>query len=159
MDWDILKTIRETTDWLIEKYKAANDYNTKNQLNKIANQISKLAVNKATYLAILKNELSSNKEYVDLFQIRNAIKTAEDDTKKLKELLDEFQFETAEVSFNFKHGLEKLTQLKQIKLIELKEMVLKDILSSKEMEKVHSDLESFEQKWIDLGKEIDTLIR
>lgn len=156
---DVLKTFRETVDWLIEKYKAASDYDTKKQLNKIANQISRLAVNKAAYLSTLKEELNSNKENIDLSKIHYAIRVAEEDTGKLRELLNEVKFETAEVSFSFKYNLEKLTKLKEIKLTELKELVSKEVLSSQETEKVISGLESFEQKWIELGKEIDALIR
>ncbi len=155
----IFQTVRETVDWLIEKYKAVTDSETKNQLSKIADQISILAANKAAYLVVLKNELNKNTEYVDLSRIHSALSTAEEDTQILRDLLDKFKLGSQEISFNLKHGLEKLTMLKRIKLNELKELILQDVLTIQEAEKIVSELESFEQKWIALGQEIDMAIR
>jgi hypothetical protein len=155
MDLDIFKTIRETTDWLIEKYKNVTDSKTKNQLSQIANQISKLATNKAVYLASLKRGLNSNKTDVDLFEIQNAIRTAEKDTNVLNELLHKTDLDSAKVTFSLKNGLETLTMLKAIKLTELKELIAKDVVKIEDQKKIISELEAFEQKWVELGKEID----
>ena len=159
IDLDLLKAIRETVDWFIEKYKNVDDFDTKNKLSIIADQISKIASNKAAYLATLKNNLNNNTEYIDVPPITKALSIAEKDTEELSKLLDEFKFETVKVTFSLKHGLEKLTNLKQIKIIELKEMISKDILTSIETEKIISELESFEKEWIDLGNKIDEIIK
>lgn len=159
MDWDVLKTTRETIDWLITKYKEGDDYSKKKKLNKIATQISILVVNKIEYISILKRELKSNKEYVDLAKIHSALSIAEKDTTRLNELCKELSLEALDVSFSFKHGLEKLTRSKEIKLSELRELVSTGLISNKDTEDVILELENFEQKWVDLGKEIDQLVK
>ena len=158
IDLDLIKQVRETIDWLIGKHKGISNSQKKAVLNQIANQISTLAVNKAAYLVALKQELGSANETVDLYKITSALKTARTDTEKLNDLLTEFDLDAAKFTFSLKHGLEKLTRLKQLKLKELEELVAEDTPGSAQLNDIIHELEAFEHQWIDLGKEIDDII-
>jgi len=105
----------------------------------------------------LKKGLSSNEVYIDVDDIKSALQTAETDTEKLNALIRELN--SKEVTFSLKHSLEKLASLKQIKVAELKELIAKDALDIADQGKVIHELEEFEQKWIDLGKDIDILFK
>lgn len=159
IDVDFLKTIRETIDWLSEKYKGVTNSQKKMTLNKIANQISRLAVHKAAYLAALKTGLTADEENVDLYTINKAIATAKEDTDTLNKLLSDLDLDTSKFTFSLKYGLEKLTRLKQIKLSELEQLLAKDSVGTTEVNKVIEELASFENQWIELGREIDVFIK
>lgn len=159
IDVDFLKFVRETVDWLGEKYKGITNSQKKATLNKVANQISRLAVNKAAYLAALKSGLTSEDENIDLHTINTAIATAKKDTDTLHELLTKLDLNASKFSFSLKHGLEKLTRLKQIKLSELEALVATNEVGPVETQKVIEELASFESQWMALGTEIDILIK
>jgi hypothetical protein len=156
MNLDILKPIRETIDWLIEKYKTATDIKTKNQLNEIANEISKISVHKAAYLEVLKREIELGKDFIDLSKARDAISEADKDTNNLSELLKRFDFDSSKIGFSLKHDLEELTRLKQVSLADLKRIYSEDKFTSDTQEKLISELESFKLRWVELGKKIDS---
>ena len=160
MDLDLFKTVRETIDWLIGKYKLATNNNEKQNLSTVANQISKVATNNAIFIEELKKALSSNNELIDLDNITSAIQIAESDIDKLSELIKKIDLDSSKYTFSFKHGLEELTQLKQIKIIELQEMISKKMISKdRSIKDIISELESFRQRWIDLGNTIDQLFK
>ena len=124
MDLDLFKTVRETIDWLIGKYKLATNNNEKQNLSTVANQISKVATNNAIFIEELKKALSSNNELIDLDNITSAIQIAESDIDKLSELIKKIDLDSSKYTFSFKHGLEELTQLKQIKSLNYKTILL-----------------------------------
>ena len=159
MDLDFLATIRETIDWIIKKYDDAKDKQLKKQLDEIANQIRHLANNKRAYLATLKKGLTSKQEEMDIFEINQALITAHGDTEKLNVLIEKFDLDKAKIPFSLKDALQKLTQQKQIKIEELKELVSKEGIKINDIEKIVSDLESFEQQWVELGTKIDNAFK
>ena len=157
LDLDVFKAIRETIDWLVEKYKGITDAQSKNQLNKVANQISLLIAKKTAYLSVLKKSLSSKEEYIDTNDIREALQTAEADTQVLNTLIKGLN--AKEVTFSLKHSLEKFASLKQEKVSELKKMITGDKIGNEDQEKVIQELEAFEQRWVELGNKIDLLFK
>ncbi len=153
----ILKPIRETVDWLLGHYKNIKNDLTKEQLSQIANQISKLITNKIVYIDSFRKEFESNEPEINSDKLKTALETAEEDTKKLNGLLKEFKFDSKAISFSLLQQLESLTALKLGNIQRAKDLFLKSE-REKQMQ-IINDLESFQQKWLDIGNEIDAKFR
>ncbi|WP_298420456.1 hypothetical protein [uncultured Kordia sp.] len=158
IDLDSLNFVKSITGLLEKSYNKITNLQKKNKLNAIANQISRLVIHKTKYIAVLKQVVSSGEEEVDLYAINSAIAIAEKDTAKLNEMLEAYDLDASKYTFSLKHGLEKLTMLKQIKLNELKEVISNNHSTSIDLDNMIKELTSFEDKWIALGKEIDVFI-
>ncbi len=158
VDLDSLNFVKSITGLLEKSYNKITNLQKKNKLNAIANQISRLVIHKTKYIAVLKQVVSSGEEEVDLYAINSAIAIAEKDTAKLNEMLEAYDLDASKYTFSLKHGLEKLTMLKQIKLNELKEVISNNHSTPIDLGNMIKELTSFEDKWIALGKEIDVFI-
>lgn len=158
IDMDSINVLKKIKDFLEETYTTITNHQKKKKLNAIANQISKLVINKTSYLATLKKMLTSGQEEIDLLEIHSAIAIAEEDAGTLNKLLTAYDLDASKYTFSLKHGLEKLTTLKQIKLTELKEVLSNNHSTSIDLDTIIKELASFEDKWIALGVQIDAFI-
>lgn len=70
-------------------------------------------------------------------------------------MVDEYKFDSKKITFSLRHGLEILTLKKRITIVELKQTYVTKVIGVEEQSEIISQIESFEQKWIDLGEEID----
>lgn len=159
MDISIIKPIRETVDWLLGKFKSAKDHHQKEQINKIAQQIVKLIVNKSLSSTILKNMLESENEHISVYKIRESIFKTEEDLRVLHELLEESNMNIEHIPFTLNLGLSELTNHKMVRIDELKTMISNGNFGIKEQEKMLEDLNNFNIEWTKLGEEIDQLFR
>ncbi|MFP9098357.1 hypothetical protein ACLI09_04825 [Flavobacterium sp. RHBU_24] len=150
---DLLKPILETIDWIKKNYVEMKSDAEKYKLNTIIEDISTLIIHKNEYLYRLNEVKNSEEELKE--EIKKSLKIAEADITKLLISIRDTELKASTVGLELNIKLNTAANIKMSEIERFNNLLNGSI--DTDINTIIETLSSYKDKWIEIGKEIETL--